>query len=219
MLLLWLLHTNSLFCIYNYKPSTILFPIFALFSIFFSPARIVETKVVVVVASCPSSNNRKSCHWITEGDRLNLFKKIHSAFSAPTGEKLVDTGLEKVLKILLSGFRKKVFPRFATPAIIMLRYFPRPFSKRSRTHSTKYWKWTLIPLLSNTSLAHANHWPQQSSVHSLCLASWSNYTLLFLFLSLFKSSVEFSISYAVSKTFDTTLVPLVTKSLRCQFCL
>ena len=93
---------------------------------------------------------------------------MHSAFSAPTYAKLKDAGLEKVLKIL-SGFSSKVFPQFATPAIIMFKYLPRLFYNSYRAHRAKYWM--LIPFLSKTSFAHANHWPQQPSVHSPCVAS------------------------------------------------
>ena len=123
--------------------------------------------------SCPSRSNKKSCHCIMEGDRLKSFKKIISAFSAPTHAKLIDAGFENELYITFNGFSRKVFPQLAMSTINnMFLYFPRPFCNSSLMLQQKYC--SSMPFRCKISHAQVNHCPLQFSMHSPCLALLSS---------------------------------------------
>ena len=56
------------------------------------------------------------------------FKKMTSAFSAPTQAKVDEAGLLNALKTTFKGFRINVFPVFVGPFIRIFLNFPLPCS-------------------------------------------------------------------------------------------
>ena len=155
---------------------------------------------------CPSSINSKSCHWMIWWFHLKSFKKITSAFSAPTQAKVDEAGLLNDLKTTFKGFRRNVLPVFAGPVIKMFLCFPLPFSKRFITALVK----TSMEMSFHVSscLAHCSHRPLQCSLHGLSRTFSKISTLDSLLLS--NTSLAFSISHAVAMTSSTTFVPLLT---------
>ena len=75
-----------------------------------------------------SSRKRKSFHSIRSLVQQKSFKKITSAFSAPTQPHLSLAGLEKVWKVSSSGLSNNLYPQFSGPVLIMFQYFPPPLS-------------------------------------------------------------------------------------------
>ena len=121
---------------------------------------------------CPSSINSKSCHWMIWWFHLKSFKKITSAFSAPTQAKVDEAGLLNDLKTTFKGFRRNVLPVFAGPVIKMFLCFPLPFSKRFITALVK----TSMEMSFHVSscLAHCSHRPKSPL--------WTAYSSLILHL-------------------------------------
>ena len=150
----------------------------------------------------------KSCHGINCALHRKSLRKIHSFSCTPTQAKLPEAGLLKVSYMSVRGFKMNVFPQFAAPVIITLRYFPLPFSSNSCTDLENSPFLTLLFL--STSVAHLIHCPLQPGEHSSLALSCNICSRVLRARS--SLSPACFISHVVSRSSVTTFRDLLSKN-------